>query len=432
MTAIALQPDKAELIRKVLALAQSLRQTRDGAVLFEQLQRGNRERIAIHDSVESAFMAFAHTLLHQYTKNRNNDPATRVRAILIQQRIAPYLERGESAATPGAGGGPVAKPDSSWATPAFEQHVASVLWSVRNLTPLARGRASVPGVQERRAQPAHLPADSGKPSGFRPELLHDSIAKLGNLLGAELDRAVADSLDFVANIKTANLALLGTRNEQDIVLLRQILIESTEELIRGHTVLVEHLRTANSHLGKLRSQHDALRSETEQYQSKAMTDSLTGIPNRAAFMRRLVAETGRAQRHGYPLALAIVDPDRLDDIGSKAGGDAANEVMRCYAREILSKFRAHDMVARLGKGEFAVLLPDTEQEQAVSALHKARHRVASTFYVNRGKRLRAPTFSSGLACYVAGERPWNLLQRADRALHRAKSSGTDRIEAVAR
>ncbi len=429
MTAIAFRPDKTELIRKVLALAHTLRLSAEGVALSDQLERGNRERASIHDSVERAFLAFAYTLLHQYTKNSKSDPATRVRAILIQQRIAPFLERGEVAIDPDNGGDREPDLERSWLSPTFEQHIASVLWSVRNLTPLPPAQKNTATRQDA-ARPAARGTNNG-PEAPRAgtDRVSAELDSLATELGAELKKAAAESLDFVAHIKTASLALLRAEGEEEVKLLRDILVGTADELIQGHASLQARLRGASDILGKVREIGDTLRSESDQERAISLTDALTGIPNRAAFMRRLVAETGRAQRHGYPLALAILDPDRLEDIGRADGGGATDEVMRCYARNILGHFRAYDMVARYGKGEFAVLLPNTGPEQAVSALHKARHRVSSTFYLTHGKRLQAPTFSSGLAWYVAGERPWNLLERAGQALHRAKRSGTGRIEA---
>ncbi len=420
------RPDQSELIRKVLVLANTLRNTLDGKTLCDQLERGGRERAAIHGSIDSAFIAFAHTLLHQYIKNPKSDPATRVRAILIQQRIGPYLESGNAPALGKDARHGIARADSPWTTPEFEQHVASVLWSVRNPAQRRPGTDSANGPDRRRTDVA--PVNAETVYGNDLEVMHENIRKLHAGLGQEIARALADTVDFVAHIKTAQLALLQTRDSQDIEVIRKILVENSNELIRGQASIVQYLRAADRHLHELQSLNEGLQAENLDLRRAGLTDELTGIPNRTAFLKRLKAETGRAQRHGYPLALAIVDPDRCDDIGAKGGGEAANEVVSCYAREILSNFRAYDMVARYGKGEFALLLPNTGREQAVLALHKAQLRVAGTYYRLSGRRLVAPTFSSGLAWYRSGDTPAALLQRAGRALHRAKSAGTNRIE----
>ncbi|MHB8453396.1 MAG: GGDEF domain-containing protein [Acidiferrobacterales bacterium] len=420
------RPDQSELIRKVLVLAHTLQNTRDGKTLCDQLERGSRERAAIHGSVERAFIAFAHTLLHQYIKNPKSDPATRVRAILIQQRIGPYLDSGNASPAPKDSSHGIAGADSPWSTPAFEQHVASVLWSVRHPAQQSPGTDSASGPDRRST--SFAPGNAEAVSGNALEAMHDNIRNLHTALGKDIARALTDTVDFVAHIKTAQLALQHTGNSQDIEVIRKILVENSNELIRGQNSLLQYLRAAEGHLHELQSLNQDLRAENLEPRRIGLTDELTGIPNRTAFLKRLKTETGRAQRHGYPLALAIVDPDRFGDIRAKGGGEAADEVVRCYAREILSTFRAYDMVARYGAGEFALLLPNTGREQAVSALHKAQLRVAGTYYKFSGRRLMVPTFSSGLAWYRSGDTPIALLQRAGRALRRAKSTGTNRIE----
>ncbi len=420
------RPDQSELIRKVLVLAHTLQSTPDGKMLCDQLERGSRERAAIHGSVERAFIAFAHTLLHQYIKNPKSDPATRVRAILLQQRIGPYLDSGNASPATGDPDHRSAGAESPWSTPAFEQHVASVLWSVRSSAQQRPGTDSTSGPDRRRTTVA--PGKAHTVSGNDLEVMHDNIRNLHTSLGQDIARALADTIDFIAHIKTAQLALLHTGDSQDIEVIRKILVENSNELMRGQASLIQYLRAADRHLHELQSLNQGVRAENLELRRIGLTDELTGIPNRTAFLKRLKTETGRAQRHGYPLALAIVDPDRFGDIGANGGGGAADEVVRCYAREILSTFRAYDMVARYGKGEFALLLPNTGREQAVSALHKAQLRVAGTYYKYSGRRLMAPTFSSGLAWYRSGDTPIALLQRAGRALRRAKSTGTNRIE----
>ncbi len=415
MTAVPALPDESEIIRTLLALASTLQQTPDGAVLHAQLEQGSNMRTNIRKSVDRAFMAFAYALLRQYSKNPLSDSATRVRTVLIQQRIVPYLDPGKNARTATDPGQTAVEAGAIGSIENFEQQIASVLWSVRNQEMSDRRqmqRRTIGGVTE----PDH-----------RTE--RNRLAEVHAALGQSLGRALSETIDFIAHIKTAQLALPQADNASEVVVLRQILFDCMDELIRDHGRLAGHLRTAESHAHELQSLCDRLEEETARPHDTTLTDKLTGIPNRAALLYRLRAETIRAQRYGIPLALAIVDPDRLNDIGSFAGAAAADEVVRCYARAILASFRAYDMVARCGNGgEFAVLLPNAGREQAVSALHKARHRVIGAYFEYQGKQMSAPTFSSGLAWYLPGEGPEELLQRAAMALRRAKSGGPNRIE----
>ncbi len=98
-------------------------------------------------------------------------------------------------------------------------------------------------------------------------------------------------------------------------------------------------------------------------------------------------------------------------------------VLRCYAQEILSRFRAYDLVARYGDDEFAILFPNTQKDGAVRALEKARAHVEATYLQLDGKSLPLPGFSSVLTMYVQGERPQSLLERAAKALDQARLEG---------
>jgi len=160
-----------------------------------------------------------------------------------------------------------------------------------------------------------------------------------------------------------------------------------------------------------------------QARKNSLTDELTGLPNRSAFVRQLTAEIGRARRYGFSLALALIDLDDLKTINERHGYAAGDAILHTYAREIMSQFRGYDMVARYAEDEFAVLLPNTQKDGAVRALDKAQKHAAGTFIQFNGQNLPLPSFSSVLTLYSHGEQPEALLKRADDALSHAKLRG---------
>jgi diguanylate cyclase len=126
--------------------------------------------------------------------------------------------------------------------------------------------------------------------------------------------------------------------------------------------------------------------------------------------------------------MALLDLDEFKAINDAFGHAGGDEVLRCYATQVLTVLRHHDLVARYGGEEFAVLLPNTAQEGAVAAMAKVRERAQATNCVADGRKVPMPTFSAGVTLYVPGEAPNVLIERADRALYRAKRSGRDRVE----
>ena len=214
----------------------------------------------------------------------------------------------------------------------------------------------------------------------------------------------------------------------DLETLRSTLIHEIERLMEGHHELADKLDKTYQYLQMVESDSRQLTDELTRVRLLSLTDELTGLSNRRAFLRRMEDEVARVQRYGFPLSLALIDLDKFKDINDKFGHAAGDEVLRVYAKSILSIFRHHDLVARYGGEEFAVLLPNTDAEGAMRALKKVRQRCAETRWHLNGQVYPMPTFSAGLALYKPGETSSAFIERVDKALYRAKRMGRDRIE----
>lgn len=254
------------------------------------------------------------------------------------------------------------------------------------------------------------------------------IAKLQEAFAQNVNEAIVQNREFGALLQIELNALQQAENGQEIETLRQILIGGIEELIQGHRSLEVKLRSTSEFLRLIESDSNRLRDELNKVRLLSLTDEYTGLPNRRAFMRRLQDEIGRAQRYGFPLALALLDLDEFKAINDAHGHAAGDEALRVYASNVLSILRHHDLVARYGGEEFAVLLPNTSLDGAIAALGKVRNRAQAVNYNFEGKALRVPTFSAGLTLYTPGDSHTTLVDRADRALYRAKRLGRNRVE----
>ena len=167
----------------------------------------------------------------------------------------------------------------------------------------------------------------------------------------------------------------------------------------------------------------ALRQELEQ---ATRTDELTGLYNRRAFFEFADIGLANARRHGRPLSLMIIDIDHFKRINDLFGHPVGDRVLEDVAARMSSAIRDVDRLARIGGEEFAVLLPETDIEQALDI--GSRIRLALQPIPLQGGASVKPTVSIGLATlHPEDQSIHNLYQRADEALYRAKASGRDKI-----
>lgn len=159
----------------------------------------------------------------------------------------------------------------------------------------------------------------------------------------------------------------------------------------------------------------------------ATTDSLTGLPNRHAFLERAEYARQAALRQRQPLALAMMDIDHFKQINDRFGHATGDEALTVFARTVRETLRAHETVGRLGGEEFAMVLPGTDLAGALQAAERLRQAVRAATVITSGTAYTM-TVSIGVVVLDPNETLGMALARADHALYAAKSGGRDRVE----
>jgi diguanylate cyclase (GGDEF)-like protein/PAS domain S-box-containing protein len=166
----------------------------------------------------------------------------------------------------------------------------------------------------------------------------------------------------------------------------------------------------------------------EELAHQAFHDSLTGLSNRAVFHDRIDHALARSGRHGYRLAVFLLDLDGFKTINDSLGHDAGDQLLIAVAKRLEFQGRTSDTVARIGGDEFGILLEDDANEMRARALaDRALAAFAVPFDVQgREVFIRA---SIGIALSVPGDSlPDELLRNADTAMYAAKAAGKARYE----
>ncbi len=214
-----------------------------------------------------------------------------------------------------------------------------------------------------------------------------------------------------------------------------------EDLITGLDAGADDYLTKPFHLGELEARlragkrivdlQNELISARETLRIQAMQDPLTQILNHGAILDALLNEINRAQREHQPLSLILADLDGFKKVNDSYGHVAGDQVLIEVARRMRNCLRSYDAIGRYGGEEFLVVLPNSDDSQALLLAERIRLAVSSEPFRFHHVDLSV-TVSQGVAT-------WNdpdsipiesLIQAADRALYVVKNGGRNGVELV--
>jgi two-component system cell cycle response regulator len=212
-----------------------------------------------------------------------------------------------------------------------------------------------------------------------------------------------------------------------------------EEVIEGLAAGADDYLTKPFHPGELQARvrvgrrivdlHREIQDKNRQLEEMALTDALTGLPNRRAIDFWASRQLSGAIRHDFAVWVIMADLDHFKSINDTHGHDAGDIVLKSFGEILKSNTRKSDICGRLGGEEFLVIITHVEKENVTLAIERIRQKFAAQKFT-----VAQHTFGATASFGIAGIRGTacpdfsDLVTRADAALYSAKSQGRNRVE----
>ena len=232
-----------------------------------------------------------------------------------------------------------------------------------------------------------------------------------------------------ASLYLAHLGLMGHADPEDDPARHYIYASGSLLLVSigfGIFFIYPQIRNTALEGGKLREMTQTLSARSETLEIAALTDSLTGMQNRRYFDDALKEYLGEFKRINKPIGLIVLDLDHFKMVNDTHGHDVGDEVLRQVANCLKNFTRYHDIAARLGGEEFAVVAPNMEMEGLKKFAERIRRAVSELVVESGNVRLKVTT-SIGIAVWDGREEADSFYRRADRVLYQAKGQGRNRV-----
>jgi diguanylate cyclase (GGDEF)-like protein len=250
------------------------------------------------------------------------------------------------------------------------------------------------------------------------------------MVGATIETlllALALAMNFDNQREKANQARLKileseketARAKDELLKMQQEAKEQLEYAVDERTL---ELEIALRELSEVNNELEALSS----------IDALTGLMNRRAFEKRILAESRRSRRERTPLAVAMLDIDHFKKVNDTYGHQAGDECLRVFAKLMQETIkRPSDVLCRYGGEEFVVILPNTTLDGAKTLMEQLRIKVSETSIEFESKQITITTSAGVTARVVSTDNDHELMvSYADKQLYNAKDGGRNQVVAA--
>lgn len=203
--------------------------------------------------------------------------------------------------------------------------------------------------------------------------------------------------------------------------------DTIDAVITGINLLAEELHQVYQHLeARVAERTAALATAQRELERLALTDSLTGLANRNLLGDRISQAIVRSEHDALPPAVILIDLDEFKVINDSLGHGAGDMVLIEIAERLRAVVRDTDTIGRIGGDEFAVVLPDITEVEAMRVAQRALLALQKPVQV-AGREVTV-TASIGLRFGLRGQTGQSLLRDADIAMYQAKSLGKSNVQ----
>ena len=255
---------------------------------------------------------------------------------------------------------------------------------------------------------------------------------------------VMDGLEFCRALRATDwgqsmyvIMLTGMETEEQIVeafeagtddyLIKPVTMRGLNARMRAALHYVKLLEAWENDRAQLKQFAAELAISNRRLGNAAMTDVLTGLPNRRAGMEALSRDWSASKRTGQPVAALMIDVDLFKSINDRHGHAVGDQVLQEVARALQTAARQDDSISRIGGEEFLVVCHDTEARAALLAAERLR-KMVKALKISIGGVDIPTSVSVGVAIRESGmETADDMMKAADKALYAAKHAGRNRV-----